>query len=145
MCPVLAWMIQLNSLSYCGILMGSPKVLKILGPHSETSISYIQHVIYWCVLLDIALILAINVNHCCTWNNVKRESMLYVNRCSFQHGNDSANPLPFCHVDIAGSSGLPPKPPTGAPLIAFAHSFILNRESPATAVPTEMEHLLYHV
>ncbi|KAK2183773.1 hypothetical protein NP493_296g02047 [Ridgeia piscesae] len=62
-----------------------------------------------------------------------------------KHGLDSANMLPFCHLDIAGSAGQPPKHPTGSPLVAFAHAFVLNRESPSTAVPEEQEHLLYNV
>lgn len=45
-----------------------------------------------------------------------------------KHGGDSSVPLPYCHLDIAGSSGLPPNPPTGAPIVALAHTFALHRE-----------------
>jgi len=48
---------------------------------------------------------------------------------SLQHGNDSKTPIPYCHVDIAGSSGPFPGVPTGAPLVAMAHAYVLNRES----------------
>jgi len=48
-----------------------------------------------------------------------------------KHGSDSEHPLPFSHVDIAGSSGPFPGIPTGAPIVAMAHAFVLNRESSA--------------
>lgn len=56
---------------------------------------------------------------------------LYVCRCIFQHGIDSAKPLKYTHVDIAGSSGPFPGTPTGAPIAAFAQAYVLNRESSA--------------
>lgn len=43
------------------------------------------------------------------------------------HGVDSDKPLPYSHIDIAGSSGPFPGVPTGAPLLAFAAQFILPR------------------
>jgi len=46
-----------------------------------------------------------------------------------KHGNDSSTPIKYSHVDIAGSSGPFPGVPTGAPLVAMAHAFVLNRES----------------
>ena len=45
----------------------------------------------------------------------------------FQHGVDSDQPLPYSHLDIAGSSGPFPGIPTGAPIIAFTEKFILPR------------------
>lgn len=48
-----------------------------------------------------------------------------------KHGNDSEHPLPFSHVDIAGSSGPFPGVPTGAPIVAMAHAFVLHRQSSA--------------
>lgn len=47
------------------------------------------------------------------------------------HGNDSKHPIPFSHVDIAGSSGPYPGVPTGSPIVAMAHAFVLGRESSA--------------
>lgn len=44
-----------------------------------------------------------------------------------QHGNDSKNPLPYSHLDIAGSSGPFPGVPTASPLLALAGHFILPR------------------
>ena len=44
-----------------------------------------------------------------------------------KHGRDSDNPLPYSHLDIAGSSGPFPGVPTGAPIVAFTHAFVLNR------------------
>jgi len=41
-------------------------------------------------------------------------------------GVDSANPLPYSHVDIAGSSGPFPGVPTGAPILAMATNYILS-------------------
>jgi len=46
-----------------------------------------------------------------------------------KHGCDSENPLPYCHLDIAGSSGPYPGIPTGAPIVAMAHNYVLNRDS----------------
>jgi len=46
-----------------------------------------------------------------------------------KHGNDSDKPIKYTHVDIAGSSGPFPGVPTGAPLVAMAHAYVLNRES----------------
>jgi leucyl aminopeptidase len=46
-----------------------------------------------------------------------------------KHGIDSDKPIRYSHVDIAGSSGPFPGVPTGAPLVAMAHAFVLNRES----------------
>jgi leucyl aminopeptidase len=48
-----------------------------------------------------------------------------------KHGIDSEKPIRYSHVDIAGSSGPFPGVPTGAPLVAMAHAFVLNRESGA--------------
>jgi leucyl aminopeptidase len=48
-----------------------------------------------------------------------------------KHGGDSDKPLPYSHVDVAGSSGPFPGIPTGAPIVAMAHAFVLNRESSA--------------
>ncbi|XP_060595128.1 putative aminopeptidase W07G4.4 isoform X1 [Ruditapes philippinarum] len=44
-----------------------------------------------------------------------------------KHGNDSDKPLPYSHLDIAGSSGPFPGVPTAAPLLALAGHFILPR------------------
>ncbi|KAM9743258.1 putative aminopeptidase W07G4.4 [Menidia menidia] len=43
-----------------------------------------------------------------------------------KHGVDSEVPLPYSHVDIAGSSGPFPGVPTGAPIIAMAANYILS-------------------
>jgi leucyl aminopeptidase len=48
-----------------------------------------------------------------------------------KHGNDSTKPLSYSHVDIAGSSGPFPGIPTGSPIVAMAHAFVLNRDSSA--------------
>jgi len=53
----------------------------------------------------------------------------YILFSDFQHGSDSNKPIPYSHVDIAGSSGPFPGIPTGAPLVAMAHAYVLNRES----------------
>lgn len=45
-----------------------------------------------------------------------------------KHGGDSEKPLPYSHVDIAGSSGPFPGIPTGSPIVAMAHAFALKRE-----------------
>ncbi|WAR21736.1 YH24-like protein, partial [Mya arenaria] len=44
-----------------------------------------------------------------------------------EYGNDSKTPLPYSHLDIAGSSGPFPGVPTGAPLLAMAAQYILPR------------------
>lgn len=41
-----------------------------------------------------------------------------------QHGVDSDNPLPYSHIDIAGSSGPFPGVPTGAPILAMATKYL---------------------
>uniref|UniRef100_A0AAR2JQJ7 Cytosol aminopeptidase domain-containing protein n=1 Tax=Pygocentrus nattereri TaxID=42514 RepID=A0AAR2JQJ7_PYGNA len=43
-----------------------------------------------------------------------------------KHGVDSDRPLPYSHIDIAGSSGPFPGVPTGAPLLAMATKYILQ-------------------
>lgn len=43
-----------------------------------------------------------------------------------KHGVDSDRPLPYSHIDIAGSSGPFPGVPTGAPILAMASSYILQ-------------------
>lgn len=48
-----------------------------------------------------------------------------------KHGNDSDKPIKYSHVDIAGSSGPFPGVPTGAPIVAMSHAYVLNRESSA--------------
>ncbi|XP_023694347.1 putative aminopeptidase W07G4.4 [Paramormyrops kingsleyae] len=42
-----------------------------------------------------------------------------------KHGVDSSTPLPYSHVDIAGSSGPYPGIPTGAPILAMAMRYVL--------------------
>ncbi|XP_059148740.1 putative aminopeptidase W07G4.4 [Physella acuta] len=42
-----------------------------------------------------------------------------------KHGKDSSTPLPYSHVDIAGSSGPFPGVPTASPLVAFTAAFAL--------------------
>ncbi|KAF7200606.1 putative aminopeptidase W07G4.4 [Nothobranchius furzeri] len=42
-----------------------------------------------------------------------------------KHGVDSGAPLPYSHIDIAGSSGPFPGVPTGAPILAMATNYIL--------------------
>lgn len=41
-----------------------------------------------------------------------------------QHGIDSDRPIPFSHIDIAGSSGPFPGTPTGAPIGAFTFRYL---------------------
>ena len=48
-----------------------------------------------------------------------------------KHSCNSNSPLRYTHMDIAGSSGSFPDKPTGSPVVALAHAFILNRESGA--------------
>ncbi|XP_063346319.1 putative aminopeptidase W07G4.4 [Pelmatolapia mariae] len=43
-----------------------------------------------------------------------------------KHGVDSKAPLPYSHIDIAGSSGPFPGVPTGAPIITMATNYILS-------------------
>uniref|UniRef100_A0A3Q4I022 Zgc:152830 n=1 Tax=Neolamprologus brichardi TaxID=32507 RepID=A0A3Q4I022_NEOBR len=43
-----------------------------------------------------------------------------------KHGVDSEAPLPYSHIDIAGSSGPFPGVPTGAPIITMATNYILS-------------------
>jgi leucyl aminopeptidase len=43
-----------------------------------------------------------------------------------KHGIDSANPMPYSHIDIAGSSGPFPGIPTGAPIAALATRYLIN-------------------
>uniref|UniRef100_A0A8C5DL62 Putative aminopeptidase W07G4.4 n=1 Tax=Gouania willdenowi TaxID=441366 RepID=A0A8C5DL62_GOUWI len=43
-----------------------------------------------------------------------------------KHGVDSNKPLPYSHIDIAGSSGPFPGVPTGAPIVAMACNYILS-------------------
>ncbi|KAK5909688.1 hypothetical protein CesoFtcFv8_003596 [Champsocephalus esox] len=43
-----------------------------------------------------------------------------------KHGVDSKAPLPYSHVDIAGSSGPFPGVPTGSPILAMATHYILS-------------------
>uniref|UniRef100_A0A8C4QDD3 Zgc:152830 n=1 Tax=Eptatretus burgeri TaxID=7764 RepID=A0A8C4QDD3_EPTBU len=43
------------------------------------------------------------------------------------HGRDSDKPLPYSHLDIAGSSGPFPGIPTGAPVAALAGHYILGQ------------------
>ncbi|XP_077378812.1 putative aminopeptidase W07G4.4 [Festucalex cinctus] len=42
-----------------------------------------------------------------------------------KHGLDSEAPLPYSHIDIAGSSGPFPGVPTGAPILAMATNYFL--------------------
>ncbi|XP_062613205.1 putative aminopeptidase W07G4.4 [Saccostrea cucullata] len=44
-----------------------------------------------------------------------------------KHGKDSDQPLPYSHLDIAGSSGPFPGIPTGAPIVALAAHFVFPR------------------
>lgn len=44
-----------------------------------------------------------------------------------KHGIDSNKPLPYSHLDIAGSSGPFPGIPTGAPIVAFTEKFVIPR------------------
>ncbi|KAF7665093.1 hypothetical protein LDENG_00155900 [Lucifuga dentata] len=43
-----------------------------------------------------------------------------------KHGADSGKPLPYSHIDIAGSSGPFPGVPTGAPILAMATNYFLT-------------------
>lgn len=44
-----------------------------------------------------------------------------------KHGKDSDKPLPYSHLDIAGSSGPFPGIPTGSPIVALTACYILPR------------------
>jgi leucyl aminopeptidase len=46
-----------------------------------------------------------------------------------KHGLDSSNPIPFSHIDIAGSSGPFPGIPTGAPIGLYFCAYILKNLS----------------
>ena len=48
-----------------------------------------------------------------------------------KHGCNSAHPLRYSHIDMAGSSGPFPGIPTGSPVVALTHAFVLHRESSA--------------
>ncbi|XP_029572571.1 putative aminopeptidase W07G4.4 [Salmo trutta] len=53
-----------------------------------------------------------------------------------KHGVDSGTPLPYSHIDIAGSSGPFPGVPTGAPILAMATNYILpSAYQPNDALP----------
>jgi len=52
-----------------------------------------------------------------------------------KHGLDSTTPLPYCHLDIAGSSGPYPGIPTGSPVTALASAYVFNRDSAALGFP----------
>lgn len=43
-----------------------------------------------------------------------------------EHGTNSAKPLKYCHIDIAGSSGPFPGIPSGAPIPALTKRFLLD-------------------
>ncbi|XP_012685881.1 putative aminopeptidase W07G4.4 [Clupea harengus] len=45
-----------------------------------------------------------------------------------KHGVDSEKPLPYSHIDIAGSSGPFPGVPTGSPILAMVSSYILGQD-----------------
>jgi len=45
-----------------------------------------------------------------------------------KHGLDSENPIPFSHIDIAGSSGPFPGIPTGAPIAALTTRYLINED-----------------
>ncbi|GFS05457.1 hypothetical protein ElyMa_002939000 [Elysia marginata] len=44
-----------------------------------------------------------------------------------KHGIDSSQPLPYSHLDIAGSAGNYPDIPTAAPVVALTSHFVLNK------------------
>ena len=44
-----------------------------------------------------------------------------------QHGSNAAHPLPYSHMDIAGSSGPFPGIPSGSPIVAMVAKFLLGR------------------
>jgi len=44
-----------------------------------------------------------------------------------KHGRNSAQPLPYTHLDIAGSGGELPDSPTGRPIPALCQMFIADR------------------
>ena len=43
-----------------------------------------------------------------------------------EHGVDSAKPIKYAHLDIAGSSGPFPGLPTGAPILALIQNYFLS-------------------
>ena len=51
-------------------------------------------------------------------------SFMIVTSGLVKHGVDSASPLPYVHLDIAGSSGPFPGVPTGAPIPTMAKYFM---------------------
>lgn len=53
---------------------------------------------------------------------------VFPQKTPMQHGVDSTAPLPYSHIDIAGSSGPFPGVPTGAPVITMATKYILSEE-----------------
>ncbi|XP_018054500.1 PREDICTED: putative aminopeptidase W07G4.4 [Atta colombica] len=44
-----------------------------------------------------------------------------------KHGNESKEPLKYCHLDIAGSAGDFPVQPTGSPILALAKMFLFDK------------------
>ena len=63
--------------------------------------------------------------------NANSDSTAYVfntSLCLPQHGVDSEKPLPYSHIDIAGSSGPFPGVPTGSPILAMVSSYILGQD-----------------
>ncbi|KAK3743738.1 hypothetical protein RRG08_043470 [Elysia crispata] len=44
-----------------------------------------------------------------------------------KHGIDSSQPLPYSHLDIAGSAGAHPDIPTAAPILALISHFVINQ------------------
>ncbi|XP_029658475.1 putative aminopeptidase W07G4.4 isoform X1 [Octopus sinensis] len=44
-----------------------------------------------------------------------------------KHGIDSNTPIPYSHIDVAGSSGPFPGVPTGAPVLALSSHYVLPR------------------
>ena len=60
-------------------------------------------------------------------------SFMIVTSGLVKHGLDSASPLPYVHLDIAGSSGPFPGVPTGAPIPTMAKYFMgLWRSRPSS-------------
>ncbi|CAL8105828.1 unnamed protein product [Calicophoron daubneyi] len=43
------------------------------------------------------------------------------------HGLDSSKPIPYTHIDVAGSAGAIHKQPTASPLLMFARRYVLPR------------------
>lgn len=44
-----------------------------------------------------------------------------------KHGCDSEKPLSYTHLDIAGSAGKLPNPPTARPILALCQMFLADR------------------